>query len=256
MIDKREVLNKVKKWVRQVGEIQLEKMNSDIRIRTKSGAIDLVTEIDQLSEEILVRNIKKDYPEHSILAEEGGSEETDSDYRWIIDPIDGTTNYAQQFPIFSISIALQYQEDTILGIVYVPKLDELYSAIKGEGAFLNGQKLQISATTQLQQAVLATGFPYDRAEDTNNNLDNLKQFVTRVRGIRRVGTAAFDLVNVAAGRFDGYWELKLNLWDIAAGVLLVEEAGGKVYTFEKDKGITVVAGNEEICQKILEEIKE
>lgn len=253
MLNKQEILEKVKTWIEEVGEIQLEKSGKkNINIYTKSDKIDLVTEVDKLSEKILIEKIRKYYPQHSILSEESGIRDNNLDYQWIIDPLDGTTNYAHGFPVYSISVALKYKEEVILGVVYVPKLNELYFAIKDEGAFLNGERINVSNTKKLEKSLLATGFPYDRATDSNNNLKYFNQIVTKVRGIRRTGSAAFDLCNVAAGRFDGYWELKLNPWDTAAGILLVQEAGGKVINYSGQK--LLIAGNKNICDLLLKEI--
>lgn len=252
MLNKQETLEKAKIWVKEVGEIQLEKLGKkNININIKSGKIDLVTEMDKLSEKILIEKIKKSHPEHSILSEESGMRDNNSDYRWIIDPLDGTTNYAHGFPVFSISVALKYKEEVILGVVYVPKLDELFFAIKDEGAYLNGERIKVSNTKKLEKSLLATGFPYDRAIDSNNNLKYFNQLVTKVRGIRRTGSAAFDLCNVAAGRFDGYWELKLNPWDVAAGVLIVREAGGEVINILRKK--LLISGNKDIYYLLLQE---
>lgn len=254
MLELEQVLTQVKEWCKEVGIIQLQKLNSKLKIKKKSDEIDLVTEVDGLSERLLIEKIKKDYPDHSILSEESGKKDQNSEYLWIIDPIDGTTNYANGFFIFSISIALQYQGKTVLGVVYAPKMDYLYSAIRGEGAFLNGERIEVNTAQHLKESILATGFPYDRASDPNNNIDNFSHLITQVRGIRRTGSAAFDLCNVAQGAFNGYWELKLNLWDIAAGLLIVEEAGGKTMTFPNGKGINVIAGNKKIVELLSEKL--
>lgn len=255
MLDTEKIMEKLKNWVEELGEIQLEKLNSDFEINTKSAAIDLVTEVDELSEEFLLDKIQANYPQHAILSEESGVKDSDSDYKWIIDPIDGTTNYANGFIVFSISVALQYQGETILGVVYAPRVEQLYSAIKGKGAFLNGEEIAVSKITNLEEALIATGFPYDRATSDHNNIDNLSDLVTQVQGIRRTGSAAFDLCTVAGGVFDGYWELKLSIWDIAAGRLIVKEAGGKIISKEIDDDIFMIAGNKNIVDKIEAEIK-
>lgn len=256
MLDLGECLEQVKKWAREVGKLQLERLDSKFQVNCKSSAVDLVTEVDELSEEILLDRIRDNYPDHSILAEESGVADNDSDYRWVIDPLDGTTNYAHGFSIFAVSIALEYKGEVVLGVVYIPSLDHLYWAVKGEGAFLNDKRIEISRTGNLGEALLATGFPYDKATARKNNLDNFTKLVPQARGIRRNGSAAFDLCNVASGVFDAFWELKLSFWDIAAGALLVEEAGGRVVTFNKEKGITIAAGNEGLVEKILAEIGE
>ena len=193
------------------------------------GAIDLVTSADRESERRIVEVLQKSFPAHSILAEE----ETDllrsqSSHQWIIDPLDGTTNFAHSYPHFSVSIALQRDGEVILGLVYDPLREECFKAVKGEGAKLNGSSLRISAVTELDKALLATGFPYDRRENADFYLGFFKAFMTRSQGIRRNGSAALDLCYVACGRVDGFWEFKLRPLDTAAGVLIVEEAGGKV----------------------------
>ncbi|TDX49062.1 inositol monophosphatase family protein [Orenia marismortui] len=255
MLNLEKVLAQVKSWSKEVGKIQLKKMNSDIEINIKGDEIDLVTEVDELSEKLLIEKIKDSYPEHSILSEESGVDRKESDYLWVIDPIDGTTNYASGFFAFCISIALQFKGETVLGLVYVPTLNYMYTAIKGEGAFLNDNKIKVGNAKCLRESVLATGFPYDRASDPDNNVDNFNKIVTKLRGIRRTGSAAFDLCNVAAGVFDGYWEGKLNLWDIGAGLLIIKEAGGKVMFDEKEKGITVIVGNKDIVDILNQELK-
>lgn len=241
-------------WAREVGELQKQKLGTEIKIDNKSAAVDLVTEVDEKSERIIKNRIRREYPTHSIRAEEGGREDRGSSYQWIIDPIDGTNNYASGFPIFAVSIALKKGEEIVAGVVYAPKLGELYTAIKGEGAFLNGEAIFVSETNSLQEAILATGFPYDKATSKENNITNFTNLVPHTRGIRRTGSAAFDLCNVAAGRFDGFWELKLKPWDIAAGGLIVKEAGGVMMDFTGDEissnGDYVIAGNQKICNLI------
>jgi myo-inositol-1(or 4)-monophosphatase len=258
MMQMEEVLRQVETWVREVGTLQLERLSrKDWKIERKSTEIDLVTEVDKLSEAILIARLEEHFPEHAILAEESGASRNQSDYRWVIDPLDGTINFAHGFPIFGISVALQYRGDSILGVVYIPALGELFSALKGKGAFLNGERLRVSQIARLNQAILATGFPYDRATDPDNNVKYFTGMITKVQGIRRSGSAAFDLCNVAAGRLDGYWEFKLNLWDVAAGVLLVAEAGGSVIYLDepRGKGIHLVAANHQFAQIIGDELR-
>jgi myo-inositol-1(or 4)-monophosphatase len=257
MFDRMMVLENVKKWVIEVGEMQrLGLTRQDIGIQNKSTEFDLVTDIDRQSEMLLTGWIKKAYPDHAILAEESGRTSQDSDYLWIIDPLDGTTNYAHGYPVFGISIALQYQGETILGVVYAPVLHEMFQAVKGEGAYCNGKRLKVSSTGELKKALLATGFPYDKAVDPNNNLNYFNRMVPQIVGIRRSGSAAYDLCSVAAGRLDGYWELKLKPWDVAAGILIVRESGGHVIHFEGEKGISLIAAGEKIGGFILAELRE
>lgn len=255
MINLEEVLENVKEVAIKTGAMQKENLGRhDLGIVNKSSQIDLVTEIDKRSEQAIIEFIRKYYPEHSILAEESGLAEQQSDYLWIIDPLDGTTNYAQGLPIFCISIALQYKGDTVLGVVYTPVTGQMFTAIRGKGAFLNGRRLHVSAKDRLIDSVLATGFPYDIAANRANNLAYFTAITPKARAVRRMGAAAYDLACVAAGQFDGYWELKLSPWDVAAGNLLVEEAGGKIVHFRQDRGISLVAGNSTLCDKILAEI--
>jgi len=193
------------------------------------GAIDLVTSVDRESERLIVEVLRNYFPNHSILAEEetdlGG---TEGNHRWIIDPLDGTTNFAHSYPQFSVSIALEYNGEVILGLVYDPLRDECFKAVKGEGASLNGAPVRVSGVKELDKALLATGFPYDQREAADFYLSFFKAFMTRSQGIRRNGSAALDLCYLACGRIDGFWEMKLRPWDTAAGALIIEEAGGKL----------------------------
>ncbi len=192
------------------------------------GEINLVTEADQLSEALIVERIRASFPDHGILAEESPEMSKSSGIRWIIDPLDGTTNYAHGYPVFCVSIALEMEGEIRLGAVYNPMLDELFIAQKGAGGFLNGRPLKVSQTAELSRSLLATGFPYDIRENRDNNMNYFEAMALNAQAVRRAGSAALDLAYVAAGRFDGFWELKLMPWDMAAGVLLVEEAGGVV----------------------------
>lgn len=192
------------------------------------GEINLVTEADRLSEQLIVERIGRSYPGHDILTEESAETANSSGFRWIIDPLDGTTNYAHGFPVFCVSIALEVAGVIQLGAVYNPMLEELFTAERGKGAFLNGARLAVSRTADLNKALLATGFPYDLRQDRNNNMNYFRALAMSTQAVRRAGSAALDLAYVAAGRFDGFWELKLMPWDTAAGWLLVEEAGGRV----------------------------
>jgi len=212
---------------REVGIFVKNKLNSVHTIHYK-GEINLVTEVDKISEEMITSKITTLFPDHDILAEEFTDIDSGSDFRWIIDPLDGTTNYAHGYPYFCVSIALERLNTMIVGIVYDPMLDEMFVAEKGKGAFLNDREIHVSNTPETIKSLLATGFPYDIREDSHNNLNYFNEMILKAQAIRRAGSAALDLAYVAAGRFDGFWELKLNPWDIAAGWLLVEEAGGIV----------------------------
>ncbi len=196
------------------------------------GDKNLVTEVDRESERLIVERLLERFPGHNIVAEEGDYPQGASPFRWIIDPLDGTTNYTHSFPWFCVSIALESAGEPVAGAIYNPMHDELFTAVKGGGAYLNGRRLHVSARSPLQNTLLGTGFPYDCASDPANNFSNFIIFQKAARGIRRAGAAALDLAYVAAGRLDGFWELKLKPWDVAAGVLLVREAGGVVTGFD------------------------
>ncbi len=192
------------------------------------GTIDLVTEADRLSEDLIVNRIARAYPQHDIVAEESSATAKKSEYRWIVDPLDGTTNYAHGFPVFCVSIALEIRGKVELGVVYNPMLDEMFVAERGRGAVLNNVAITVSHEQELVRSLLATGFPYDISVSSDNNLDRFARMARRAQAIRRAGAAALDMAYLAAGRFDGFWELKLKPWDTAAGWLLVTEAGGEV----------------------------
>ncbi len=212
---------------RTAGGILKENLNG-IREITYKGDINLVTEMDMRSERTIVELLRASFPDHGIIAEEETTIRNSSGYTWIIDPLDGTTNYAHGYPCFSVSIALERDGEVIRGVVYDPMRDELFSAEKGRGASLNGTQIRVSGTETLIKSLLATGFPYDRKESEKNNLDYFHRLLMASQEVRRDGSAALDLCYVAAGRFDGFWELKLKPWDVAAGSLIVREAGGLV----------------------------
>lgn len=219
------------KAAHEAGKLLLEKFERGIKVEFK-GEYDLVTEADRQAEALIVKLIRAQYPEHAILAEEGAYERQHSECRWIIDPLDGTTNFAHGFPWFAVSIALEVRGVLTLGVVYNPYVGELYCAERGRGAFLNERRLRVSTIDTLARALLATGFAYDHKQCKANNYDHFARFQTAAQACRRPGVASLDLASVAAGRFDGFWEMKLKPWDIAAGILLVEEAGGLVTDFD------------------------
>jgi myo-inositol-1(or 4)-monophosphatase len=214
----------------KAGAVLKKRMGSKRTIGFK-GPINLVTEMDLLSEKIIVDEIERHFPDHAVLAEERPAVEKTSRFLWIIDPLDGTTNYAHGYPVFSVSIALAREGQIVLGVVYDPTRDELFTAERGKGARLNGRKIRVSSEANLSRSLLATGFPYDLRETTVNNFDHFRHLALRAQAVRRGGSAALDLCYVAAGRFDGYWEMKLGPWDIAAGTLMVAEAGGQITDF-------------------------
>lgn len=202
-------------------------------IQQKAGQErNLVTEIDKRSEEIIIERIRKHFPSHAILAEESGSQsDGTSSYKWIIDPLDGTTNFTHGLPMFCVSIGVEYNDQLLLGVVYDPNLDELFTAEQGKGAFLNGKRIMVSKTASLKKSLLVTGFPYNVVENPNHAIEHFVNFLMSAQAVRRMGSAAMDLAYVAAGRYDGFWEVALNPWDMAAGALLVKEAGGTLSDF-------------------------
>lgn len=223
--------NKIKSTLLQslklAGTLLKDSLTKTKKIEAKTSVNNLVTEIDKAAEKIILDLIQRTFPDHSILSEESPPK-SGSSSRWIIDPLDGTTNFAHSFPIASVSIAYEEERIVQLGGVYDPFRDELFFAERGKGATLNGKRIQVSKVPDLNTALLCTGFPYDREKNPSIYLDIVKEFLIRCHGIRRTGSAAIDLCYVACGRFDGYWEFKLNAWDKAAGALMVEEAGGRV----------------------------
>jgi myo-inositol-1(or 4)-monophosphatase len=213
------------------GSLLRDFTRTELRIEHKNP-INLVTDADHAAEQCIIDHIRACVPSHRILAEERGAvDQPASSYQWVIDPLDGTTNFAHGYPVYSISIGVEYEGRGLLGVVYDPTRDELFSAESGRGAFLNGTPISVSRTEQLDQALLVTGFAYDIRDTLNNNLDHFGRFALRAQGLRRTGSAALDLCYVAAGRFDGFWEVKLNPWDMAAGVVILREAGGTVTDF-------------------------
>lgn len=212
------------------GRIQKERAGRIGEIRYK-GEINPVTEVDLLCEKEIIDRIHQRFPDHAVLAEESGETAGHADHLWVIDPLDGTMNYAHGFPSYCVSIAYRHANETVVGVVYNPCLDELFVAEQGKGATLNGEPIHVSPITNLKESLLATGFAYDVHKAGHNNVDHFVNFIAAAQGVRRPGSAAMDLCYTAMGRFDGFWELKLNVWDYAAGVLMVEEAGGRVTRF-------------------------
>jgi myo-inositol-1(or 4)-monophosphatase len=210
---------------RDAGNLLAEKFNSKHEIHYK-GEINLVTEADKMSEDLIIAAINSSYPDHGILSEESPAQNSQAIMRWIIDPLDGTTNYAHGYPVFCVSIALENEGVIVLGVIYDPLREDMFVAERGKGAYLNGKKLKVSKTATLSRSLLATGFPYDIRTSKDNNLNHFNLMAVEAQAIRRAGAAALDIAYLAAGRFDGFWELKLMPWDMAAGCLMVEESGG------------------------------
>lgn len=209
------------------GDILIHKLMTGVTIEHK-GSIDLVTDADKASEKYIVGELQKAFPHHGILGEEGARVEGTSDYLWVIDPIDGTTNFAHGFPHFAVSMGLVKDGQVVLGIVYNPKTQELYVAERGSGAFLNDKRIFVSTKSRVQESLLATGFPYDIATTDQDNMKSFHLANKASQGVRCLGSAALDLCQVAAGRIEGFWERSLQPWDIAAGSIIVLEAGGKI----------------------------
>ncbi|MEM8727864.1 MAG: inositol monophosphatase family protein [Chlamydiota bacterium] len=217
----------------KAGEILRKGFGSSIYFENKEGRHNLVTEWDNKSEAVIIESIKSHFPDHRFLAEESGeSGEKKDGIQWMIDPLDGTVNFAHKIPLFSVSIAAAFQSEILAGVVYNPLVDELFIAEKGNGAYLNGEKLKVTETAVLDSAIAATGFPYNVHENPLYCLDHFHSFAKMGLPLRRMGSTALDLSYLAAGRFDAFWEVSLHPWDYAAGKLLIEEAGGTVTDFE------------------------
>lgn len=219
----------------KAGKILKEGFGTTFKISSKDGKNNLVTEYDNLSEKIIIENISKKFSNHKFLAEESGrtGNSNINDVIWVIDPLDGTVNFAHNLPIFSISIAAEINGTLHCGIIYQPILDELFIAEKGKGAWLNGEKIVVSNSDDLDYSFLVTGFPYNVNQNPCNCIDHFISIILKGIPVRRLGSAALDLAYVACGRFDGFWEINLNPWDVAAGVVLIQEAGGIVTQYNK-----------------------
>ena len=219
---------------REAGALLMQYFRQGLKIEYKGDA-DLVTAADRASEVLIRERVSQQFPSHDVLGEEQGLKDRGSEYRWYVDPLDGTTNFAHGYPVFAVSMGLEYrsgdEEARIAGVVYDPTRDELFTAEKGKGAQLNGKPIHVSKAAQLKECLLATGFP-SRKRHKNPNIFFYHQITLKTHGVRRPGSAALDLCNVACGRFDGFWEFNLSPWDTAAGVLIVEEAGGRVSRFD------------------------
>lgn len=216
---------------KEAGTLQIEKLKTARTIEYK-GKFNIVTEVDKACEKLITDFLKDKFPSHDLLAEEGTDVKTKSDWLWIIDPLDGTVNYAHSYPLFAVSIALLHKGQPVVGVVYEPNRDELFVAEKGGGALLNEKPIRTSKIKEVYSSLIATGFAYNVADVDNNNLQHFTKFIKNCHAIRRDGVASTDLCYIACGRFEGFWELYLKPWDIAAAALIVEEAGGKVTMFD------------------------
>jgi myo-inositol-1(or 4)-monophosphatase len=251
-------LSYVENLARQAGAILRAGYDKEHQVGYK-GVIDLVTEVDHQSEKFLLGEVQEDFPDHHIFSEESGIIQGNDEHIWYIDPLDGTVNYAHHIPIFCVSIAYASRSDLTLGAVYDPLRDEMFLAERGKGAYLNGRSLGVSSTTELQKSLLVTGFPYNAWDTPQDNFANFVKFGKLTQGVRRFGSAALDLCYVAAGRFDGFWEMALNPWDVAAGGLICEEAGARVTNVKGGVDYisspqSVVAATPGIHPRILEEL--
>ncbi len=230
-----EDLDKIKKvaeeMAREAGEYAIKHIDKVAQVSHKGGYNNLVTDVDKKCESVIINRINKEFPSHSILAEESGDHASKSSVKWFVDPLDGTTNYAHAFPVFCTSIGVAFDSIVKVGIVYDPSRDELFAAEDGKGAFLNGKRISVSGIKTVNDSLMATGFAYD-LKGKVANIDAFKVMLENAQAVRRAGSAAIDLCYVACGRFDGFWELGLNPWDTAAGQLIVKESGGVVTTIE------------------------
>ena len=243
----------------KAGTVLKEGFGTDYTISSKSQIHDLVTEYDHKSEAIIIETIRSSFPDHQILTEESGHHASDGDITWIIDPLDGTVNFAHGIPFFCVSIAAIQGTDILCGVIYSPMTEELFTAEMGEGAFLNGQPYKVTQQTSLLHSFLVTGFPYSVKENPLHCIDHFAHIVGMGIPIRRLGSAALDLAYVAVGRFDGFWEVALQPWDMAAGALLVKEAGGIVIDYSGNdlnvmKSSSIIAGNIDIVKALRNEI--
>ena len=245
----------------KAGMILKKGFSSNFNVSKKEGVHNLVTEYDLKSEKLIIDFLSKKYPHTSFLSEESSPSSNKSENLWIIDPLDGTVNFAHGIPFFSISIAYFENNEPLLGVIYNPLLDELFTAEKSKGAFFNKKPIQVSSTNELNSAILATGFPYNIDKNPQNCIERFTDIIKKGLPIRRLGSAALDLAYVAAGRFDGFWETNLGPWDYAAGTLLIEEAKGKITTWEGNdvevqKSKTILATNKLIHQELTDILKQ
>lgn len=226
------------------GDIHLRYFRKrNLEQHTKLNDSDVVTIADKESEAFILGYIREHFPDHGIISEESGKDHEDRPRRWVIDPLDGTTNFSAGLPQFCVSIALEYNKEAVLGVVYAPYLEECFYAVKGAGAWFNGKRIHCGDKAELSKAVVSTGMPYDRNDNPDNNLAEISRMVFNVRGVRRLGSAALDLSYTAAGFLDGYWELNLNRWDVAAGQLIAIEAGACVESLRADRNHSILAAN-------------
>src|ERR1035437_3286099 len=252
------MLDKIIEIAKEAGQIVREGFGKTLDIEFKTNESNLVTQIDKASEKRIIEYVKKEFPSHGILAEESGASKNTSEYLWVIDPLDGTTNFAHGFPIFSVSIGVQKNGLTLAGVVYDVMQNIVYSAESGNGAYANNKRINVSPNDKLQRALLVTGFPYNIAENPENAFERFIALTKASRGMRRLGSAAIDFCYVATGVFDGFWEVYLHPWDICAGKLILEEAGGIVTGFRGESidifSNKILATNKNIHDQMVEVI--
>lgn len=254
------LLQIAKKLAHDAGQLALKYQEKGFKVDYKDSPLNLVTEVDKACEELIIKTIKRNFPDHSIISEESGKTDGQSEYKWIVDPIDGTTNFVHGHPIFSVSIAVIKAGRPIIGVVEIPYLNESFWAQQGKGAFLGSKQINVSKVNKLEEALLATGFPYDReGARYKKNMELHDAFYKPCHGVRRMGSAAIDLCYTAAGRYDGFWEYGLKTWDIAAGKIILEEAGGKVTNMDggtlDPKKENLLASNGPLHNTMMELIK-
>ena len=260
-MSEKQFIDVVKQSARAGGAVHQKYIDKGFSIKTKSTVFDLVTDADVEAEKVIVALIRETFPNHNILGEEGKYEKTDSPYTWIIDPLDGTNNFAFKLPFFGCSVALAFEGDLIAGAVYDVSRNEMFFAEKGKGAFVNDKAISVDDTEQIEGSLMVTGFYYDRGAEMMDNLERIKQFFVRnIMGLRRLGAASLDLCYIACGRATGFWEFELSPWDFAAGKLIIEEAGGKVTgrfgePIDNLKKSYIVASNTKIHTAMLEILK-
>lgn len=244
---------------REAGELQIERL-SQVRTIEYKGKFNIVTEVDKACEKLICDFLKEKFPSHDFLAEEGTDIKTNSEWLWIIDPLDGTVNYAHAYPLFSVSIALLHKGQVVVGVVYEPNRDELFVAERGGGAVMNDKPIRVSKIKDIYSSMLSTGFAYNVTEIDRNNVNHFHQFIRECHAIRRDGVASVDMCYVACGRYDGFWELFLKPWDIAAASLIIEEAGGKLSMFDGSPlnifGDEIVANNGIIHEEMIRLLKQ
>lgn len=260
-VDPAKILSTASEIARRAGALLMEHFSRGVKTEYKgAGTVDVVTEADRNSEKLIVESLRKAFPEHGIVAEEGSRTHPNAEYLWYVDPLDGTTNFAHGFPVFCVSLGLARENQVVAGIIFDPTRNELFATARGRGASLNGKPIHVSKVKTVGESLLGTGFPSKKRHE-NPNIYFYHQLTMKSHGLRRPGSAALDLANVASGRYDGYWEFRLNPWDTAAGVLLVEEAGGKVThvdgtAFDVSKSRDVLATNGLIHRELEDEMLE